>query len=299
MMLSESEIKRNIALSNFTTWRVGGPAEWISEPKSIEEVEGLIYWAKQQNIRCNIIGAGSNLLISDNGLRGLSLCMRQLRGAKLDSISGSVEALAGESLPSLARRTAKEGLHGLEWAVGIPGTVGGAVTMNAGAAGNSISEKIQSIDVLSIPKGKIFKLNCKDLDFKYRESLLQKEELVLLSARFKLEPGYPRKELNQITNSHLNHRITTQPYNQHTCGSVFRNPEPLKAGALIEAIGLKGFRIGGAEISKIHANFIINKGHASSKDIQKLISIIQNKVKDSYGVLLQTEVKAYGFSISS
>ena len=342
-------IKKNISLSNFTTWRIGGPAEWIAEPKNYEEIKYLINWINNEKVSCNIIGAGSNLLINDQGIKGLSLCMRQLKGIQIDKTSGVVDVLSGETLPTLARKAAALGLHGLEWAVGIPGTIGGAIVMNAGAQGESISNYLESITALSL-SGEYKTLKATDLNFGYRYSLLQKEKLIVVSARLKLEAGHRESKIREITNENFNHRLRsqpykeqscgcvfrnpeplkaaklivmsarlkletghgesqirkitnenfhhrlrTQPYKDQSCGSVFRNPEPLKAAKLIEELGLKGFRYGGAEISKIHSNFIINANKASSEDVQGLIKYIQKKVLDAYGILLETEVKLCGF----
>ena len=206
-----------------------------------------------------------------------------------------VEALGGEPIPTLSRLAAKNGLHGLEWAIGIPGTVGGAAVMNAGAQGFCIEDWIQSVKVISLQGGAHFELEKKDLAFSYRNSLLQKEKLLVLSARFLLDPGHNPEKLNKITSENLNKRIKTQPYDFPSCGSVFRNPEPLKAGAIIENLGLKGHQIGDAEISRIHANFIINNGKATAQDIHQLISFVQQRVLDSHGLLLQREVKQLGF----
>ncbi|WP_413678869.1 UDP-N-acetylmuramate dehydrogenase [Prochlorococcus sp. MIT 0916] len=287
------QLEKNISLANFTTWRIGGPAEWIAQPKNIEEIQYLINWINKKKIRCNIIGAGSNLLINDKGVKGLSLCMRNFKGIKIDKSTGIIEVFSGEMLPSLARKAAASGLHGLEWAVGIPGTIGGAVVMNAGAQEHCISSYLESITTLSLT-GEYKILKRKDLNFGYRYSLLQNENLIVLSARLKLELGHAEK-IRQITNENLNHRLKTQPYSAQTCGSVFRNPEPLKAAKLIEELGLKGFRCGGAEISTIHSNFIINANKASSSDVKELIKYIQKKVLDAYGILLETEVKQCGF----
>ncbi len=147
--MNQLNLKENIALSNFTTWRIGGPAEWIAQPKNSEELQYLIQWINQKKITCNIIGAGSNLLINDKGIKGLTLCMRQLKGIKINKNAGIIEVLSGEMLPTLARKAAANGLHGLEWAVGIPGTIGGAVVMNAGAQGQCISNYLESITTLS------------------------------------------------------------------------------------------------------------------------------------------------------
>ncbi|WP_269603903.1 UDP-N-acetylmuramate dehydrogenase [Prochlorococcus marinus] len=287
------QLEKNISLSNFTTWRIGGPAEWIAQPTNIEEIKYLVNWSNKEKIPCNIIGAGSNLLINDKGIKGLILCMRNFKGIQIDTSSGIIEVLSGEMLPTLARKAAASGLQGLEWAVGIPGTIGGAVAMNAGAQEHCISSYLESITTLSLT-GEYKMIKGKDLNFGYRYSLLQNENLIVLSARLKLVSGHAEK-IRQVTNQNLNHRLKTQPYQAQTCGSVFRNPEPLKAAKLIEELGLKGFRFGGAEISKIHSNFIINANKASSYDVRELIKYIQKKVFNSYGILLETEVKQCGF----
>ena len=287
------QLKKNISLSNFTTWKIGGPAEWIAQPKNIEEIKYLINWTNKKKIPCNIIGAGSNLLINDKGIKGLTICMRNFKGIEIDKSLGVIEVLSGEMLPTLARKAAASGLHGLEWAVGIPGTIGGAVVMNAGAQEHCISDCLQSITTLSL-KGEYRVIKKKDLLFRYRYSLLQNENLIVVSARLKLASGHA-ENIRQLTKANLEHRLETQPYKAQTCGSVFRNPEPLKAAKLIEELGLKGFRFGGAEISKIHSNFIINANQASSYDVRELIKYIQKRVFNSYGILLETEVKQCGF----
>ncbi len=266
-----------VSLANFTSWRVGGPAEWFASPSSVEELQTLIAWAYEQKMPCRVIGAGSNLLIN----------------------TGIVEALAGEPIPNLSKRAAKAGLHGLEWAVGIPGTVGGAAVMNAGAQGGCTADWLESVQVLDLNGEGPFELSRQELDYAYRQSLLQEKTLVVLSARFRLDPGHDHKELNQITQQNLTHRTTTQPYQLPSCGSVFRNPEPLKAGRLIEALGLKGHRIGGAEVSPIHANFIVNIGGATAADINQMITLIQQRVQMAHGVMLHPEVKRLGFEATA
>ncbi len=288
-------IKKLIRLSKYTTLRVGGPAEWLGEPENINELKGMLSWAISKNLNVQIIGAGSNLLISDFGLEGLSLCMRKFQGSRFDQTTGIIEAFGGEPIPSLARRAAKKGLKGLEWAVGIPGTVGGAAVMNAGAQGGCIADRLESVKVLPINGEDPFEIKKKDLAFAYRHSQLQEEQLIVISARFKLEPGHDKQELSHITSQNLNHRTHTQPYHLPSCGSVFRNPEPLKAGRLIESVGLKGFRIGDAEISKIHANFIVNQGNAYAKEINDLILLVQQKVEKAHGLILHPEIMQLGF----
>ena len=171
--------------------------------------------------------------------------------------------------------------------------------MNAGAQESCTADWLESIQVLPLNGKKTFELTRKELNFSYRHSLLQEEPLIVLSAQLRLEPGHTSKHLIEKTNQNLAHRTTTQPYHLPSCGSVFRNPEPLKAGRLIENLGLKGHRIGGAEISKIHANFIVNTANATASDVKKLITFIQKKVQIAYGLNLRPEVKRMGFESTS
>ncbi len=291
-------IEKNISLSKFTTLRVGGPAEWLAEPKNIGELTLLIHWAKNNAVPFHVLGAGSNLLIGDSGLTGLSICMKKFQDIQqINPASGLIDAPSGEPIPTLARKAAKAGLHGLEWAVGIPGTVGGAVVMNAGAQGSCTAEWLQSVKVVSLLTANTHELTKKELCFAYRSSLLQTEQLVVISARLQLDPSQNQQEIIDRTNKNLILRTNSQPYDLPSCGSVFRNPEPLKAGKLIEQLGLKGHKIGGAEISKTHANFIVNTGNATAEDINQLIIFIQKQVKEAYGLLLHPEVKQLGFGI--
>lgn len=288
-------LRRDVGLHDFTTWKVGGPAAWFAEPADQQELGSLLRWTQQQGLPLHSIGAGSNLLVADRGLEGMTLCHRRLQGSRLEAGSGWVEAEAGEPIPTLARKAARAGLHGLEWAVGIPGTVGGAVVMNAGAQGSCTAEWLLSVRVLDPNQpDRPVELNAAELDFRYRHSRLQDEPLIVLSARFQLEPGHDPATITARTSANLHSRTSSQPYQQPSCGSVFRNPEPQKAGQLIEALGLKGLRIGGAMVSPIHANFIVNTGGATAADIDALIRSVQQRVKDAHGIALQPEVKRLG-----
>jgi UDP-N-acetylmuramate dehydrogenase len=199
-------------------------------------------------------------------------------------------------LPSLARKAARAGLAGLEWAVGIPGTVGGAAVMNAGAQGGCTAEWLQAVRVVDPAQPDCpFELTAGELDFAYRHSRLQQDPLVVLSVRFRLEPGHDPAQVTARTSANLHSRTSSQPYQQPSCGSVFRNPDPEKAGRLIEALGLKGLRIGGAEVSTMHANFIVNTGAASAHDIDALIAVVQHHVAERHGIQLHPEVKRLGF----
>ena len=289
-------LRQGVALANFTSWKVGGAAEWLAEPGNQAELVALAAWAQAQAMPLRCIGAGSNLLIADAGLAGLTLCNRRLQGSSLDASTGLVEAEAGEPIPTLARKAARLGLSGLEWAVGIPGTVGGAVVMNAGAQGGCTAEWLKSVRLVDPTRPEApFDLPAEALEFAYRHSRLQAEAWIVLSARFQLEAGHDPAAITARTSANLHSRTSTQPYQQPSCGSVFRNPEPHKAGQLIEALGLKGLQIGQAQVSPIHANFIVNTGQATAADISALIEEVQRRVMTGRGIALQPEVKRLGF----
>jgi UDP-N-acetylmuramate dehydrogenase len=291
-----ADLHQAVDLKEFTTWRVGGPAQWFAEPSDQASLVALLRWAQERSLPMRCIGAGSNLLVSDGGLPGLTLCQRRLQGSQLDPREGWVEAWAGEPIPTLARKVARQGLHGLEWAVGIPGTVGGAVVMNAGAQGGCTAEWLHSILVIDPERpDQPFVLQAQDLAFAYRHSRLQDEALLVLSARFRLSPGHDPAAITAQTSANLHSRTKSQPYQQPSCGSVFRNPEPRKAGQLIEELGLKGLSVGGAQVSPLHANFIVNTGSATAADIDSLLRLVQDKVLEKYGILLHPEVKRLGF----
>ena len=288
-------LRQGVGLDEFTTWKVGGTADWFAEPVHQGEIRALVAWSGQHGLPLHCIGAGSNLLISDGGLDGLTLCNRRLQGSCLDATDGWIDAEAGEPIPSLARKAARAGLSGLEWAVGIPGTVGGAVVMNAGAQGGCIAEWLHSVQLLD-PKqpDRTLTWSASDLVFGYRQSRLQQEPLIVLSARFRLDHGHDPATVTARTSANLHSRTSTQPYQQPSCGSVFRNPEPHKAGHLIEALGLKGLQIGGAQVSPMHANFIVNLGGASAADMAALIAAVQRRVHAAHGITLHPEVKRLG-----
>ncbi|MEB3276880.1 MAG: UDP-N-acetylmuramate dehydrogenase [Cyanobacteriota bacterium] len=290
------QLRQLIPLNDYTTWKVGGPAEWLAEPGSLEELAALVGWARRQRLELRSIGAGSNLLVADRGLGGLTLCLRRLQGSRLDPGTGRIEAQAGEPIPTLARKAARAGLAGLEWAVGIPGTLGGAVVMNAGAQGGCIADCLESVRVLdpNTPERPL-ELNAEQLEFAYRHSRLQQEPWIVISARLRLQSGHDPAAVSARTSANLHSRTSSQPYQQPSCGSVFRNPEPLRAGRLIEALGLKGTRIGDAEVSPVHANFIVNRGQARAADIEALIARVQQQVLQAHGIALHTEVKRLGF----
>lgn len=286
-------IESQVSLAKLTSFRVGGPAEWFVAPRHPEELQSSLEWAKSEGLAITFLGAGSNLLISDRGLTGLVVCTRHLRHNYFDPHTGQITASAGEPLPRLAWQAAELGWQGMEWAVGIPGTVGGAVVMNAGAHGDCIANILVNVRVL-LPDGSMEILTPEELNYRYRTSALQGGNRLVTEATFQLQPGADPDQVLASTTEHLNHRRTTQPYHLPSCGSVFRNPDKYKAGWLIEQTGLKGYRIGAAEVANRHANFILNCGGATAKDIFQLIRHVQHKVQERWDLLLEPEVKILG-----
>ncbi|MEH2406256.1 UDP-N-acetylmuramate dehydrogenase [Nostoc sp.] len=286
-------IKSQASLSAFTSYRVGGAADLYVAPRNLEALQASLKYAKERDLRVTTLGAGSNLLVSDRGISGLVIATRHLRFSNFDPQTGQLTVAAGESIPSLAWAAAELGWEGLEWAVGIPGTAGGAVVMNAGAHNSCIADMLVSVQVLS-PDGTLETITPEQLSYSYRTSLLQGGDRIVTQATLQLGPGAEPAKVVAITKQHKKHRLSTQPYNFPSCGSVFRNPKPYTAGWLIEQTGLKGYQIGGAQVALLHANFIVNRGGAKASDIFCLISHIQHQVQERWSIRLEPEVKMLG-----
>ncbi len=287
------EIHSSYALAPLTSWKIGGLAQWYAAPKSVAALEECLAWAERLDESITFIGAGSNLLISDRGLSGLVICTRHLRGIEFDLKTGQVIVAAGEPVARLAMQVAARGWSGLEWAVGIPGTVGGLVVMNAGAQGGCASDRLVNIKTISI-SGKSETLMPEQLGFKYRTSILQIGDRIVTSATLQLNTGFDPQIITATTSEYLKYRHKVQPYHLPSCGSVFRNPYPHAAAKLIEDTGLKGYKIGDAQVSELHANFILNCGHATSTDVTRLILHVQEQVAKKWSIDLETEVKMLG-----
>jgi UDP-N-acetylmuramate dehydrogenase len=286
------KVWKNESLANHTTWKIGGPADILVQP---QDKEGLISCMRiifKHHVPYRVIGRGSNLLVKDGGIRGVVVKL----GEGLDHLSfheNKVVVGAGYSFIKLATIVSRNGLGGLEFAGGIPGTVGGAVYMNAGAHGSDVSRILESAEIL-FEDGELATLTNDELHFSYRHSLLQNERKgICLEATFRFEKG-DRDKITYDMMFHKEYRRKTQPLQQPCCGSVFRNPTPHSAGSLIEKAGLKGFRVGDAQISLLHANFIVNLGNASANDVLTLIKHIQDTIKEQFDVDMHPEVQVVG-----
>ena len=287
--------EKNIRLFNYTTIKVGGLAEYFAAPNNIDEFINLVKWSHFNNQECRIIGAGSNLLINNICLEGLTICTKKLKAVKIEPLTGLIEADAGVMLPVISNLLAKNGLQGGEWTVGIPGTVGGAIYMNASSGGLSLENNLLSVQAIDTKTLEISEIQKKDINFNYRFSPFQQNDLIILSAKLQFKTKGNISKLLKTTKRNLKRKTETQPYNLPSFGSVFKNPKNTYAAKLIDELGLKGFTIGGAEISKTHANFIVNNSSASSKDILELITVIQQKVLQKKGIFLHPEVRMIGF----
>ncbi len=293
--MENKKVKNNINLLNYTTIKIGGSTEFFAEPNSISELIEHLKWVKLNNLKYRIIGAGSNLLIKNTFHKGLTICTRKIKKITINKLSGYVETECGVMLPVMANLLAQNGCEGGEWLIGIPGTIGGAVFMNAGSGKLWTSKYLLSVQVLDTKNLSIYNLNIENLIFKYRFSSFQTNELVILKANFMFRPNKNIKEITEKTKQNLKNKTNIQPYHLPSFGSVFKNPTDNYAGKLIEDVGLKGFSIGGAQISNMHSNFIVNNGNATSEEIYQLITVIQQKVLQKKGIFLHPEVRMIGY----
>lgn len=285
-------VKENERMAHHTTIKIGGPADLFVEPKNIDSLKKTMEIVRKYHVPWRAIGRGSNLLVSDEGIEGVVIKL----GEGLDELNiheTEVTVGGGYSLIKLATVISKQGLSGLEFAGGIPGTVGGAVYMNAGAHGSDMSRIVKKAQIL-FEDGTIEWLTNEQMEFSYRTSVLQKKRKgICVAATLEMKKGN-RDEIVAAMQKNKDYRRETQPWNYPCAGSIFRNPLPQYAGQLIEQAGLKGYTIGGAKISEQHANFIVNAGRATAKDVLQLIDYVKKTIHDLYGVSLQTEVEIVG-----
>lgn len=278
------ECRENESLKNYNTYKLDCTCSYIVFPKTVDELKKVLHVLKENNTKHFVIGNGSNIILP-NYYDGVIIKLNNFNKIKITENNIYVET--GYMLNKLAIRLSDLGYTGMEWATGVPGTIGGSIKGNAGAYKSSMSEIIKDVTVLN--NGEVLTLTNKELNFGYRTSLIKENKyMIVLSCNIHLEKG----NINEIKNTikeRTNKRLETQPLNYPSCGSVFRNPEGMSAGKLIDDLGLKGYSIGGAKISEKHANFIINYNNATSKDIIKLIDFIKEQIKKNYNIDLVLE----------
>jgi len=278
-------------LAKHTHFGIGGETTAFIEVNTREELAALARFHRKWNIPVAIIGRGANMLVSDKGFSGI--CIKLIGELAQLNVDGNVvTAGAGFPLPALSKEMSRKGLSGVEFVLGIPGTVGGALTMNAGAWGSSFGDVVTNVTVMQ-DTGELLKLTRDEANFEYRRSSLD-AYFCIVGATLTLTPG----EVDTITakmNKLFKQKIETQPFVEENAGCMFKNPPGDSAGRLIDISGLKGHRIGGAEVSTIHGNFILNTNNATAADVLELVDYIQNQVRNKTGISLETEVKRLGF----
>ena len=282
----------NESLKKHTTYGIGGPADLMIFPKSKQDLIKVIEIINENKIQLTILGSGSNVLVSDNGIRGAVISLKNSL-KKIEVDDNILYAECGTMLGKIVKHAVKNNLIGLENLNGVPGTLGGALIMNAGAWGGEISENLVHVEIMN-SKNEIQKIQKKDLNFSYRQSSFNKDD-ILLSAKFNLK----KADKDVIKDNFIeaqSGRKKSQPLNKRSAGSLFKNPKNNSAGKLLDEAGLKGFSIGDAKISEKHANFFINDGDASSRDMLMLIKKAHKEVKDKFNVNLSLEVKLMGFN---
>lgn len=286
----EENIIIDAEMKNYVHFRVGGPADILLIPESKEQVINTIEICREKNIPFYVIGNGSNLLVKDGGIKGVVIKLNELKNIRIEK--NIIEAECGAMLKDVSNAALKNSLTGLEFACGIPGTIGGAVFMNAGAYNGEISNVIESAEIIN-NDNEVIILSKKELDLGYRSSIIMKNNYIVLSARFKLEEG-DKKDIKEVVEDLTNKRESKQPLEYPSAGSTFKRPEGYFAGKLIQDAGLKGYVIGGAAVSEKHSGFVINKNGATATDILNLIHHIQEEVKKQFNVELHPEVRIIG-----
>lgn len=278
-------------MSKHTTFRVGGAADYFVMPKTAAEVEAVISICRRSKTPYYVLGNGSNLLVGDKGYRGVIIQI----GKEMSSIIIEETALrvqAGALLSRIAKEAADHSLTGMEFAAGIPGTLGGAVVMNAGAYGGEMKDILQEVTVLN-GEGQVMVLSNEELELGYRTSVVARKGYIVLEAVIRLENGN-KEEIRGYMDELRNKRVSKQPLEYPSAGSTFKRPEGYFAGKLIQDTGLCGFQVGGAQVSEKHCGFVINKGNATAADIISLMQQVSEKVNEKFGVILEPEVKRLG-----
>lgn len=289
--MPEERVKKEEPMRLHTTFRVGGPADLFVSPNSVEEVRKVTALCREEGVPYYIMGNGSNLLVSDQGYRGVII---QFYKEMNDiSVEGTLlHAQAGALLSAVANRALSESLTGFEFAAGIPGTLGGACVMNAGAYGGEMKDVLKAVTVLT-QEGEVLTLSNEELELGYRTSVIARKHYIVLEAEIALSEG-KKEEIQAVMDDLKERRITKQPLEYPSAGSTFKRPEGYFAGKLIQDAGLRGFQVGGAQVSEKHCGFVINKDHATAAEIAELIRQVSEKVEAQFGVKLEPEVKRLG-----
>lgn len=290
-ILGEGKVLEKEPMASHTTFRIGGPADYFVMPETTEELAKVLKLCREEQMPYFILGNGSNLLVGDKGFRGVVVQLYK-NFDELRIEGTKVTAKAGAMLIRVAKEAGKAGLTGLEFASGIPGTIGGAMVMNAGAYGGEMKDVVTAVTVLT-GDGEVKTLTGEEMNFRYRGSVVEDEGYIVLEAVMELKEGCLEDILARIEELSVQRR-TKQPIEYPSAGSTFKRPEGYFAGKLIQDSGLRGYRVGGAQVSEKHCGFVINAGGATAADVMQLIQDVSDKVNDQFGVTLEPEVKRIG-----
>jgi UDP-N-acetylmuramate dehydrogenase len=290
-LLSSESIKINEPMQEHTSFKIGGPVDIMVLPRNVEEIKLVVEFCREKELAMFVFGQGSNMLVRDKGIRGLAIKLGN--NLKEIQISGEeIWAQAGIRLSELSHKAAAASLNGLEFAEGIPGSLGGAVVMNAGAYGGEMKDIVVEIEALK-ESGELQVFYPGEFGFDYRKSNFQNNEYIIIAVKMRLSTGNI-EEIQKKMRSFASSRREKQPLEYPSAGSVFKRPSGYFVGPMVEQLGLKGFRIGGAEVSEKHAGFIVNSGNASACDVLELIAMIRKAAKEKFGVDLQAEIRVIG-----
>lgn len=290
-ILDEKDIKLDEPMKKHISFRVGGPADILVKPRTEEQIKNIIDFAKKENIPYIVKGNGSNLLVRDGGIRGIVIEITDNFNS-YEIEDKIIKVQSGALLSIIGRAALKQNLKGFEFAAGIPGTIGGALAMNAGAYGGEMKDIVKSVRLMDTD-GNIFNFSNEDMKFGYRKSILSKSDYIVLGAEIELEKG-DYEEIKEMMKDFSNRRTTKQPLNLPSAGSTFKRPEGYFAAKLIDDSGLRGLTLRNAQVSDKHCGFVVNLGDARAMDILDLMYVVKSTVKNKFGVTLEEEVKILG-----
>ena len=290
-ILDEKDIKLDEPMKKHISFRVGGPADILVKPRTEEQIKNIIDFAKKENIPYIVKGNGSNLLVRDGGIRGIVIEITDNFNS-YEIEDKIIKVQSGALLSIIGRAALKQNLKGFEFAAGIPGTIGGALAMNAGAYGGEMKDIVKSVRLMDTD-GNIFNFSNEDMQFGYRKSILSKSDYIVLGAEIELEKG-DYEEIKEMMKDFSNRRTTKQPLNLPSAGSTFKRPEGYFAAKLIDDSGLRGLTLRNAQVSDKHCGFVVNLGDAKARDILDLMYVVKSTVKNKFGVTLEEEVKILG-----
>ena len=294
LQIDKEKILYNEPMSKHTTFKIGGPAECFIKIDNIDDLKEIISFSRENKIQLIVVGNGSNLLVLDNGIKGITICIK-LEGIELKEENDSyvLKVASGEKIGKVSRMMCSKEISGMEELLGIPGTIGGAIKMNAGAHGREMKDIVTKVTCMDY-YGNIKEFSNEEMKFEYRKSLLKEEKYIVLEAELKLQKG-KKEEIQEKIEKYSKYRKEKQPMEYPSAGSTFKRGSDFITAKLIDECGLKGYSIGDAEVSTKHSGFIINKGNATAKDVLDLIEYVKSEVYNKFGKVIELEIEVVGF----